>query len=156
MRKEPRFKDGFQNPKAGQSIPAVANTAKLIMPLRGDTKLAVARIVTDLEVENERDCQIKLMRYPLIKGNKYSQLLDIRTNWFIKNFNFKHAEAEAWASNEFKAFFSTEDIWMSLPDPGHIFERLPKEAFSSLEQENILRSETKDSFKIYFLDQVGQ
>ena len=133
--------------KRGQPIPSTKNTNKMSFPLRGDVKLSVARIVTDLEVDNERETPFKLMRYPLVFGNKKKELQDAREKWFIRELDFSQVMADQWTTNEFKVFFGTEDEWIDKEDPGQTIEALRDFGF---EEEKLVKlaSDTKKFFAL--------
>ena len=115
----------------------------MLGPARGDVKLAVARIVNDLEVVDERRTPFKLMRYPLIVGDKRKKLLDTRISWLQEVIGMSYVDADQWAHFEFKAFFSTEDDLIDQEDPGQLLDYLQRS-----------RSPRDDPLDQSFLDKV--
>ena len=84
----------------------------------------MARIVNDLEVPDEAKVPFKLMRYPVISGEKRKLLFEARAKWFKDKLGLNDADADHWTSIEFKAFFSTEDNLIDQSDPGDLVDYL--------------------------------
>ena len=122
------------------------NQAKIIFPMRASTKLDIVRIVSDLEVDDERQQPFKSMRYPLEPGKKYRQLLAERTAWIMAQANLPEDQATSLAKDEFTAFYSTQGDLVNLDDPGQIVRK-----FNELEIEFDLvkvRNDTKNFFAL--------
>ena len=117
----------------------------MVSPLRSDARLAVARVVSDLEVDDEVKKNFKVMRYPVIKGDAKVRLFKQRVAWYQQEFNFSLQKADNWTSAEFKAVLSSEDEWTDQNDPGQIFEWLEN---SGLSQSRI--TQLKDDTKRFF------
>ena len=137
--------NGDRHRKFGQEIPAGINTAKMISPLRSDARLAVARVVTDLEVDDESTTNFKVMRYPVIKGDAKAKLFRQRVAWYQQELNFSPERADNWVTAEFRAVLSSEDEWTNQEDPGDIFEWLDA---SGLSQSRLWK--LKDDTKRFF------
>ena len=89
----------------------------------------MARIITDLEVDDERAVPFRKMRYPIDDGKKHNALKQERSNWFISTFentdgSFTREEAENWTKAEFEAFFTTQDHLVNKRDPGDTISKL--------------------------------
>ena len=97
------------------------------MPFRGDCKMAIRRIVEDLEVDDEQSQPFKRMRYPIEDGQKHKKLMDFRQKWFVDRLNFDEEKASEWTNIEFTAFSGTHKDLVDLHDPGHTITKLVSE-----------------------------
>ena len=71
----------------------------------------IARIVNDLEVDDESRTPFMEMRYPYEDGNRHKRLLAQRTTWLMKILGFDKPKAAEWAENEFTALPKNIDKW---------------------------------------------
>ena len=124
IRRVTRTRIGQLDVNVGDPRKIVPNQAKIVFPVRASTKLDIARIVSDLEVDDEHNQPFKSMRYPLAPGPKYKQLLAERTAWFMANCNLPEDRAESLAKTEFTAFYGTQNHLVNLDDPGQIVQKL--------------------------------
>ena len=102
---------------------------------------------------DERRTPFKLMRYPVVYGDKRKKLLDTRIAWLQDVAKMNFVDAEQWAHFEFKAIFSTEDNLVNHEDPGQLVDYLissksPRD--DPLEQEFLdkIKSDTKRFFAL--------
>ena len=98
------------------------------MPFNSNCKMAVVRVITDLEVDDETAVPFKTMRYPIENAAKHQELLAQRISWFRKELEFPEPKANEWATAEFTALYGTHDDLVDRSDPGLTI----KESLSSL------------------------
>ena len=111
-------------PDIGQPQKCRLNTAKIGFPMRANSKLDVARVVCDLEIDEESKQPFKPMRYPIDDGQRHQKLLGIRSNWFVQKLGFSREDANEWANLEFMAFYGTEQNLVYMNDPGNTISKL--------------------------------
>ena len=102
----------------GDPMKCRINSAKIGMPFNNNCKMAVVRVISDLEVDDESSTPFKTMRYPIENAGKHQELLAQRTAWFRKELQFDESKASQWATQEFTAFYGTQDELVDSSDPG--------------------------------------
>ena len=107
----------------------------------------MGQVVTDLEVDDEKQTPYKNMRLPYLHGNTKNSLVQQRTKWFQNKLNFSLEKADDWAADEFKALLATQDELINRDDPGQIFDRLLSLGISN-SKIKFLKAETKKFFAL--------
>ena len=110
--------------RKGDPQRCVLNQAKVGFPFRADAKLNVGRIVTDLEVDDSSAVPFLSMRYPVEDGTLQQKLIAQREAWYQEKLDFSSELAAEWTTDEFTAFFGTQEKLVNRSDPIDIILRL--------------------------------